>query len=762
VIFARFGYDKLPDETIGVTPSSNNRGQLAWQTSFTFGTKVTTTNSRDRRGRVISTTVNIADHNIGNVAPTSVSAATAGLLTPMDFTYANTYDKADRQVTLTTPSIPGITGTYLGGETVVTGYDDVGRTTTLRRATVTGNTIDYGPSYAGQPSFDDDGRLITRPLGSGSYTYRAERSYGWDQFGRLSRMIANTVTGTSTDPTLAQVQDDTLAYDAYGNVTSLVSDVPGSSLDERQCFKYNTRQQLVRAYSIAVADGTTPTTCADTTPASAQAPYDQSFDYDSANRMSKGPAGHTYSYTDTDHPHAVTSTTSGSTSVGNRTLTYDDDGNVTSITRTGHATQAMWWDPLGRMTSTTVGSTTIRNIYDVDRQRVISTTDNPGTADDTVTVTLPGLDFTIGRNTTGDRSMVSANDYKTIGGANVAIRTKQGAPESSPFVQWVLGNYHGSVTITINANTGDIARNWYTPYGNERDSTGTTTSDRAFLNQEKDTTGLSYLTNRYYDPRIGVFLSVDPLVDRTAEPYLYAGGNPATLSDLLGLEPGCGPTEYSSTSCEDAHKAVDSPPYSPLSGAPGKTEPTDLDDKLPDKYRDMYPGTAQFDEDVRFSGVPLMQISLCLKVANAVTCNKARVIGNWVAGDALSSTDTSQYNAYQHILLAATLTAYLGEHNARPILDAHENISVNGANGPWPADRLMDIINNEVGIEIGNQLIREDAISMEIQDRLLIVPENYWASGVHLRIAAFEAVKYGRGVFLKDPEFPLPKREQSG
>jgi RHS repeat-associated protein len=547
VIFAQFGYDKLPDETIGVTPSSNNRGQLAWQTSFTFGTKVTTENSRDRRGRVVSTTVDIADHSIGGLAPTTVSAATAGLLTPMDFTYESTYDKADRQVTMTTPSIPGITGTYLGGETVVTGYDDVGRTTTLRRATVTGNTIDYGASYAGQPSFDDDGRLITRPLGSGSYTYRAERSYGWDQFGRLSRMIANTVTGTSESPTLAQVQDDTLAYDAYGNVTSLVSDVPGSSLDERQCFKYNTRQQLVRAYSIALqvpASGSTParpTTCADTSPESTNAPFDQSYDYDAANRMTKGPAGHTYTYDRAAHPHGVTRTVSGGPSVGTRNLDYDNDGNVIEIEREGINTHQMTWDPQGRLTSTTVKNpagvvqSTIRNIYDIDRQRLISTTDNPGTADDTVTVTLPGLDFTIGRDTQGDRSMISANDYKTIGGANVAIRSRTGS--AAVTVQWVLGNYQGSVALTINATTGDIARRWYTPYGNEREATGTTTSDRAFLNQEKDTTGVSYLTNRYYDPRIGVFLSVDPLVGKTGQPYAYGSGSPTTFSDASGLEP---------------------------------------------------------------------------------------------------------------------------------------------------------------------------------------------------------------------------------
>ncbi|MGB8859002.1 MAG: RHS repeat-associated core domain-containing protein [Ilumatobacteraceae bacterium] len=44
-----------------------------------------------------------------------------------------------------------------------------------------------------------------------------------------------------------------------------------------------------------------------------------------------------------------------------------------------------------------------------------------------------------------------------------------------------------------------------------------------------------FLNNRYMDPNTGIFISVDPLVGKTGQPYLYAGGNPATLSDPTGL-----------------------------------------------------------------------------------------------------------------------------------------------------------------------------------------------------------------------------------
>jgi hypothetical protein len=46
-----------------------------------------------------------------------------------------------------------------------------------------------------------------------------------------------------------------------------------------------------------------------------------------------------------------------------------------------------------------------------------------------------------------------------------------------------------------------------------------------------------FLNNRYHDPQLGTFISVDPLVTQTGEPYIYASGNPTTLSDPSGLDP---------------------------------------------------------------------------------------------------------------------------------------------------------------------------------------------------------------------------------
>jgi len=44
-----------------------------------------------------------------------------------------------------------------------------------------------------------------------------------------------------------------------------------------------------------------------------------------------------------------------------------------------------------------------------------------------------------------------------------------------------------------------------------------------------------FLNNRHYDPATGVFVSVDPLVTMTGQPYIYGAANPATNSDPTGL-----------------------------------------------------------------------------------------------------------------------------------------------------------------------------------------------------------------------------------
>ena len=50
-----------------------------------------------------------------------------------------------------------------------------------------------------------------------------------------------------------------------------------------------------------------------------------------------------------------------------------------------------------------------------------------------------------------------------------------------------------------------------------------------------DANGLIYLVNRYYDPATDQFISVDPLVNVTGQPFSYANDDPVNGSDPSGL-----------------------------------------------------------------------------------------------------------------------------------------------------------------------------------------------------------------------------------
>ena len=59
-----------------------------------------------------------------------------------------------------------------------------------------------------------------------------------------------------------------------------------------------------------------------------------------------------------------------------------------------------------------------------------------------------------------------------------------------------------------------------------------------FNGKELDSeTGLYYYGARYYDPKVSIFVNVDPLVEKTMQAYAYANNNPVRFIDPDGKEP---------------------------------------------------------------------------------------------------------------------------------------------------------------------------------------------------------------------------------
>jgi RHS repeat-associated protein len=77
----------------------------------------------------------------------------------------------------------------------------------------------------------------------------------------------------------------------------------------------------------------------------------------------------------------------------------------------------------------------------------------------------------------------------------------------------------------------------YTLYGIQTISSGTKVTAFGFQGSYSDSTGLIYLINRYFDPSTDQFLSIDPDVATTNQPYAYVGDNPLNATDPMGWIP---------------------------------------------------------------------------------------------------------------------------------------------------------------------------------------------------------------------------------
>ncbi len=77
----------------------------------------------------------------------------------------------------------------------------------------------------------------------------------------------------------------------------------------------------------------------------------------------------------------------------------------------------------------------------------------------------------------------------------------------------------------------------YEPFGRVRSAQGNAANRRLFTGRELDPeSGLYFFRHRYYDPRVGRFLSPDPLL-RGMYAYFYGNNDPIAFNDPFGLSP---------------------------------------------------------------------------------------------------------------------------------------------------------------------------------------------------------------------------------
>lgn len=137
-------------------------------------------------------------------------------------------------------------------------------------------------------------------------------------------------------------------------------------------------------------------------------------------------------------------------------------------------------------------------------------------------------------DTTGSvpKVLSDGSSYYVYGADGYPLEMIQGST-----VTWYHHDRVGSTRVLTNSSGAVTGTASYTPYGVSTTTGLTTPLGYTGAYADADTS-LIYLINRYYDPTTGQFLSVDPLVAETGQPYFYAGDNPVNAIDPNGLD--CG------------------------------------------------------------------------------------------------------------------------------------------------------------------------------------------------------------------------------
>ncbi|MGW0086565.1 polymorphic toxin-type HINT domain-containing protein, partial [Streptomyces sp. NPDC003393] len=285
----------------------------------------------------------------------------------------------------------------------------------------------------------------------------------------------------------------------------------------------------------------TPTSqnCADprsATSLAGPAPYWTSYTYNNAGQRltetqhkSTGDTKSTYCYTKPTQPHTLTGTTTKTDCTApERAYAYDTTGNTTTRPGTSGG-QSLTWSPEGKLSKLTEAGTSTNYIYGAEGSLLIRAKDN---GERILYAGATELHLRANGTTWAQR-------YYSAGGITAAFRSNESGANK---LTYLTGDHHGTSSLALTPDTAQtFTKRYTTPFGEDRGKPqyGPWPDDKGFLGKTRDTnTGLTHIGAREYDPTIGQFLSVDPILD-TANPqslngYSYAANNPVTDSDPDG------------------------------------------------------------------------------------------------------------------------------------------------------------------------------------------------------------------------------------
>jgi RHS repeat-associated protein len=358
-------------------------------------------------------------------------------------------------------------------------------------------------------AYDEDNRLIDVNASTASTTYQ------YDSLGRLTR--ANYPNGTYTQ----------YSYNPQRNwLTTLVNKNSSGTVLSSFSYTYDyvgNRLSVTEANSSAVSYG-----------------YDNIYQLTSETRTGTNSYSITYHYDD----------------IGNRTqmvkngattnYTYNNDNQLTTET-TGSATVTYSYDLNGNLVSKTAGSNTTTCSWDWGN-RLLS-------------VSEPGGNTAYEYNGDGVRISKTQSGVKTkyindvaFGLTQVIMETNNAGIVQATYTygrdlismnradanSYYLYDGLGSVKQMTDSNEAVVASYTYNSFGNVIASSGTIENNYKFTGEQFDSSsGLLYLRARYYDSRVGRFISRDSIgYQGGINLYTYVRNNPVMFTDPSGNCPG--------------------------------------------------------------------------------------------------------------------------------------------------------------------------------------------------------------------------------
>jgi RHS repeat-associated protein len=416
------------------------------------------------------------------------------------------------------------------------GFDSVGNRTELRAVHGTGN--DFKNTY----TFDKLRRLteVTRtsqPGGSAVLPKRVALEYNaLGQRTKISRFestgttnavattdftydFANRLSSIAHKKGTTNLNTHSYTYDPLSRLRSITS-----TLDGTINYTYDQRSQLT------IADDGQPYSPGHPTRLGERYQYDAN-----GNRVGTG-------FTVlADNDNRITA-------APGETYTYDNEGNVISmITSIGVGSKSFQWDHRNRLTQSTVstssGIVTVNYAYDPFNRLVKRSTG--------FNTTYFGYDEGINPQLQMDTQSGNQITHRYLWSDQVdeLFADEQRLSGLVPDTKWALSDHQGTIKdiADFNSTTGQtsVRHRAYDSFGNRKGSALPTDIVFGYTGKYFDeTTGMQNSWNRWYSPKMGRFISQDPIgfAAGDANLYRYVGNSPTNSTDPSGLIDPLGPT----------------------------------------------------------------------------------------------------------------------------------------------------------------------------------------------------------------------------